>query len=103
VSDQEALVLGHQRVLTEWDSVLFGKEVRLRTIYRDNWVATTCLPGTVHDGTEGELYNVDADPLQQINLWDEPSHRVTRDDLLADMWDHLPTPSSIHREVDAPV
>jgi hypothetical protein len=95
--------LGHERVLTEWDSVLFGKEVRLRSIFRDNWVATACLPGTVHDGTEGELYDMGADPLQQVNLWDDTKHRSTRDDLLADMWDHLPTANPHHREVDAPV
>ena len=46
VSDADAGERGFERVLTEWDSVLFGKIVRLRTITRDNWVATACLPGT---------------------------------------------------------
>ena len=64
----EAVALGHERVITEWDSVLFGKILRLRTICRDGWVATACLPGTVHDGTEGELYDLANDPLQQTNL-----------------------------------
>lgn len=103
MDDGEASALGHERVLTEWDSVLFGKEVRLRTIYRDNWVATTCLAGTVHDGSEGELYDLAADPLQRVNLWNDASHRATRDDLIADLWDHLPTPSGEPRQVDAPV
>ena len=30
-------------------------------------------PGTVHDGTEGELYDLVDDPLQQHNRWDDPS------------------------------
>jgi hypothetical protein len=56
----------------------------------------------VHDGTEGELYNLADDPLQRHNLWDDPSRRAVRDDLIADMWDHLP-PSVERRGVDAPV
>ncbi|NDD97783.1 MAG: sulfatase [Actinobacteria bacterium] len=100
--DSDARQLGHERVLTEWDSVLFGKIVHMRTICRDGWVATTCLPGTVHDGTEGELYNLADDPLQRVNLWDDATHRATRDDLLADMWDNLPA-SVERRGVDAPV
>jgi len=35
VNDGEARELGHERVLTEWDSVLFGKIVHARTICRD--------------------------------------------------------------------
>jgi len=101
-SEDEVRALGHERVLTEWDSVLFGKILHMRTICRDGWIATTCLPGTVHDGTEGELYNLADDPQQRHNLWDDPSRRALRDDLIADMWDHLPTTVE-RRGVDAPV
>ena len=101
-NEDEVRAFGHERVLTEWDSVLFGKILHMRTICRDGWIATTCLPGTVHDGTEGELYNLADDPLQRHNLWDDPSRRALRDDLIADMWDHLPTTVE-RRGVDAPV
>ncbi|MEN9802734.1 MAG: hypothetical protein RLZ37_1859, partial [Actinomycetota bacterium] len=90
------------RVLTEWDSVLFGKIVRMRTICRDGWIATACLPGTVHDGSEGELYDLASDPLQEVNLWDDPSRASLRSELLADMWDNLPV-AGAQRAVDAPV
>jgi arylsulfatase A-like enzyme len=103
VNENEVTELGHERVLTEWDSVLFGKIVSLRSICRDGWVATACMPGSIHDGTEGELYNLANDPLQQTNLWSDPSQKSLRDDLLADMWDHLPTPDAVRRECDAPV
>jgi arylsulfatase A-like enzyme len=102
-NDTEAAALGHERVLTEWDSVLFGKIVSLRTITRGTWVCTATLPGTVHDGTEGELYNLVDDPLQHRNLWNDPAHRATRDDLLDDMWRHFPVTSTERRACDAPV
>ncbi len=63
IDDHDADGRGFERVLTEWDSVLFGVDVHLRTITRDGWVCTTYQPGHSHDGTEGELYDLASDPL----------------------------------------
>jgi arylsulfatase A-like enzyme len=84
-SDPDADARGFERVLTEWDSELFGVAVHLRTITRDGWVCTAYGPGAVHDGSEGELYRLDDDPLQQVNRWDDPGLRAVRDDLVADL------------------
>jgi arylsulfatase A-like enzyme len=43
-----------------------------------------------YDGTEGELYNVDDDPHQFHNRWDDAGYRSVRDDLVAELYDHLP-------------
>ena len=94
---------GPERVLTEWDSELFGVDVHLRTITRDRWVCTAYRPGTVHDGTEGELYDLVDDPLQRHNRWDDPSQRSLRDDLLADLWDSQPVAHDGRIELQAPV
>ncbi|HVM08496.1 MAG TPA: sulfatase-like hydrolase/transferase [Acidimicrobiales bacterium] len=94
---------GPERVLTEWDSELFGVGVHLRTITRDRWVCTAYLPGTVHDGSEGELYDLVDDPLQQHNRWDDPRLRSLRDDLLADLWDNQPAPHEPRLQLQAPV
>jgi hypothetical protein len=103
VNDGEARDLGHERVLTEWDSVMFGKIVHARTICRDGWVCTAMLPGTVHDGSEGELYDLANDPLQHNNLWSSTQHVAQRDALLDDMWSSLPTRVLPLRPCDAPV
>jgi arylsulfatase A-like enzyme len=103
VDDADADRRRFERVLTEWDSVLFGVGVHLRTITRDGWVCTTYQPGTVHDGTEGELYDLADDPLQRVNRWDDPACAAQRDDLLADLWDHQPAPTGRRRRVEAPV
>ena len=56
--DRDADALGHERVLTEWDSVLFGKIVHLRSIHRDGWTCTAALNGTMNTLGEGELYDL---------------------------------------------
>lgn len=103
VDDTDADTRGFERVLTEWDSDLFGVAVHLRTICRDGWVCTAYQPGHSHDGTEGELYDLSADPLQQVNRWSDPACAGIRSDLLADLWDHQPNQVHPLRRVEAPV
>jgi hypothetical protein len=70
---------------------------------RDRWVCTAYLPGTSHDGTEGELYDLVDDPLQRHNRWDDPAMRPLRDDLVDDLWSSQP-PSRLDRLVlESPV
>lgn len=108
----------HERALCEWDSQFPQIGMHLRSIVRDGWLCTTYDPSTggqpngmeeiplmqalfgddlahpikiQYDGTEGELYNLDEDPHQWHNLWDDPARRSVRDDLVADLRDSLPT------------
>ncbi len=101
--DADADARGFERVLTEWDSELFGVAVHLRTICRDGWVCTAYRPGAVHDGTEGELYDLAADPLQRVNRWDDPSLAGLRADLVADLAEHEPPAHDPRLELEAPV
>jgi len=103
VDDGDATDRDFERVLTEWDSELFGVGVHVRTITRDRWVCSAYLRGTVHDGSEGELYDLDDDPLQQHNRWHDPACRSQRDDLVADLWDNQPPPHDPRLQVEAPV
>ena len=57
-------------------------------------------PGGVGIAT-GELYNVDDDPHQFENRWDDPAHRALRDDLVADLYAALPAEER-HLKVMAP-
>ncbi|MEI8238474.1 MAG: sulfatase-like hydrolase/transferase [Actinomycetota bacterium] len=103
IDDTDADARGFERVLTEWDSELFGVGVHLRTIMRDRWVCTAYRPGHSHDGSEGELYQLDDDPLQRVNRWDDPGFASVRSDLVADLWDHQPEQHQPLRRVEAPV
>jgi arylsulfatase A-like enzyme len=102
-SDADADERGIERVITEWDSELFGVGVHLRTIMRDRWVCTTYQKGTVHDGSEGELYDLIDDPLQQHNRWDDSSQRSLRSDLTDDLYANAGLPHQPKLQLEAPV
>jgi hypothetical protein len=57
----------------------------------------------MHDGSEGELYNIVDDPLQRVNRWDDPACAAVKSDLIADLWDHQPAPRAPRIIVQAPV
>jgi arylsulfatase A-like enzyme len=112
-----------ERVITTFDSQFASVGMHLRTIYRDGMICTAYEPSTRdrgghfplmsalwlrgsrvprYDGTEGELYDVRSDPEQWENLWDDPSKRSLRDDLLADLRDHMPEERLPRLRVAAP-
>ena len=90
-------------MLCEWDSQFPGYGMHLRSIYRDGWLFTTYETGGGYDGTEGELYNLDEDPHQWHNRWDDPAARSMRDDLVSDLRDNLPPAHEPRLTVEAPV
>jgi arylsulfatase A-like enzyme len=103
VSSTDATAQRRERVMTEWDSTFNRIDMHLRTIYRDGVLCTAYEPGSLHDGTEGELYVLDDDPLQLHNRWADPARKALRDDLVADLYDSLPPPLLDPRPVVANV
>jgi arylsulfatase A-like enzyme len=108
---------GRERVLCEWDSQFPGYGMHMRSIYRDGWLCTAYERSTagepngleeffaetgmfgggigpmspiVYDGSEGELYDVNADPHQFVNRWDDPDYKSRREELVEDLYDNLP-------------
>jgi arylsulfatase A-like enzyme len=75
---------GRERVLTVFDSA-YRDDLRLRTLYRDGWLVTTY--PAVPDA--GELYDLNDDPYEQANLWDDATYRTWRDELVDDLRTHV--------------
>ncbi len=93
-----------EQVLTEWDSVHGPVEMHLKSIcHRDGWLCTRYGASSLYDGSEGELYNLNEDPEQRVNLWDDEAHASVRTDLVAQLEDVLPPARSPQLERQAPV
>ena len=86
-------------LLTVYEPSTVGQPNGLEKALGD-WVLTSA--GVVYDGTEGELYDVENDPHQWRNLWNDPARRKLRADLVADLYDHLPKPRATPLRVEAP-
>jgi arylsulfatase A-like enzyme len=116
---------GRERVICEWDSQFAQVGMHMRTIWRDGLLCTAYLPSTRdegfdldrvraafgmsgpledirYDGTEGELYDVRADPHQWRNLWDDPAWRARRDALVEELRAHLPPVRTPRLRVESP-
>ena len=89
-------------MLTEWDSQFDDVDMHLQSIARDGWVCTRYERGGIYDGSEGELYDLDDDPLQWHNRWDDPACASLRGDLVADLEDSLPPAREPRLTVEAP-
>ncbi len=103
LDDDDARARHFEEVLTDWDSELFGVEMHLRTITRDGYVCTSYGSGSVHDGSEGELYDLAEDPLQRRNCWDDLSYRTLRDELVAELRARRRGAGAVKRPLEAPV
>lgn len=90
LSDEEGRLQQRERVMTEWESEHGPVNLALKSIYRDGLLCTVYEPGTLYDGSEGELYNLGDDPGALVNLWDDPARRSLRDDLTHDLRTSLP-------------
>ena len=75
-------------MLTEWDSEHGPIDMHLKSIYRkDGWLCTAYETSALYAGTEGELYNLDEDPMQTENLWDcEIEKRTELTEQMKDVW-----------------
>lgn len=92
-----------RQVLTEWDCGHRGTTTRIRSIYRDGLLCSAYEPGTFYDGTEGELYDLANDPRQFENLWDDPSRKQLREELVALLYESLPPMPDAWPTWEAPV
>ena len=90
-SEIDASNHGRAGVITEWDSLHpNGTEVHLQSIVADQMLCTRYEAGTCHDGTEGELYDLAEDPLQRVNLWDDPAAGPRKVELLEALEETIP-------------
>ena len=76
IDDGDASRRSFDATFTEWDSSIFGVDVHLRTVVTGDHLYTEYQPGTVHDGGEGELYDLSDDPLQRVNRFEDPAMSI---------------------------
>ena len=51
-------------------------------VYADGKTLVQCMPSFTYEGTEGELYDMDKDPTQRVNFWDDPAYAGVKKDMI---------------------
>ena len=92
-----------ETVFTEWDSKYEDVSISMRTLYRHGWTISAYNKTSIYEGTEGELYNMNEDPLQWRNLWTDASAKGMKRDLLDDLRARTPKGDTRRRKVEAAV
>jgi len=103
-SEDEAQAQGREMVLTQWDSEHGHIDMHLKTIYHhDGWQLTCYEPSYLYEGTEGELYDMNTDPLQLTNRWQDPGCQVRKRQLREMLYTSLPQFAESRLPRQAPV
>jgi arylsulfatase A-like enzyme len=104
VSEQEAFDQGRDFVLTEWESEHGYVDMRLNSIYeKSGWLCTPYGASYLYSGNEGELYDMNEDPDQLHNRWNDPACRAKREELVGLLEASLPPARTPRLERRAPV
>lgn len=104
-NDADARARSFESTVTEWDSALFGVDVHVRSVVTAEYLYTEYRPGTMHDGSEGELYDLVDDPLQRRNRFGDPALASVRATLCERLAAHEGRPGerAVPGELMAPV
>ena len=73
-SQAEAEEQSREVVFTQYESHTPAASIIMNSMYANNIVCTLYERTKTYDGTEGELYNLEEDPGQLINLWRDPAY-----------------------------
>ena len=104
LTDIEAESQNRDFVLTEWDSEHGPIDMHLKSIYhKDGWLCTCYEKSHLYEGTEGELYDMNNDPDQLHNLWDDPAYQTKKRELTELLYESIPPAMSPGLPRQAPV
>lgn len=92
LSDSDAEQRSFTSTITEWDSSIFGVDVHVRSVLNREFLYTEYGAGTLHEGTEGELYDLADDPLQRVNRFGEARYAAAQAELHELLLDHEARP-----------
>ena len=87
VSEEDAAAQGREHVFTQYESYTYDAQIKMNAVYADGWICNVYERTETYAGTEGELYNVEEDPRQRNNLWDDPAAASMKSRLLKQAFD----------------
>jgi arylsulfatase A-like enzyme len=88
-SQREADNQKREAVFTQYEGHTPDCSIIMNSMYADGRVCVQYLPTFTYDGTEGEFYDLNEDPTQRMNLWEDAAYQSIKMDMLAAIRDNL--------------
>jgi arylsulfatase A-like enzyme len=95
-SQQEAEKQGRESVITQYESHTPEVSIIMNGVYANGMYCVAYEHTVTYDGTEGELYDLEEDPRQRVNLWDDPARLAVREEMRSIIYDTLFTRPQFH-------
>ena len=74
-SQAEADAQSREMVFTQFEGYTPECGIIMDGMFADGKKCVQYLPTFTYEGTEGELYDLEEDPTERVNLWDDPAYQ----------------------------
>ena len=81
-SEEEAQQQGRDHVFCQYEGYTPDCGIVMNGVYADGKTLVQYMPSPTYEGTEGELYDMEKDPTQRENFWDDPSYEGVKEDMI---------------------
>jgi arylsulfatase A-like enzyme len=81
-SQAEADAQGREMVFTQFEGYTPDCGIIMDGVVADNKLCVYYPASPTYEGTEGELYDMEEDPTQRVNFWDDPAYAGVKKDMI---------------------
>ena len=81
-SQEEADAQGREMVFTQFEGYTPDCGIIMDGVVADGKMCVYYPASPTYEGTEGELYDMEKDPTQRVNFWDDPSYAGVKKDMI---------------------
>jgi arylsulfatase A-like enzyme len=81
-SEAEAQQQRRSHVFCQYEGYTPDCGIVMNGVYADGKTLVQYMPSPTYEGTEGELYDMEKDPAQRVNFWDDPAYAGVKKDMI---------------------
>ena len=81
-SEEEAQKQNRELVFCQYEGYTPDCGIVMNGVYADGKTLVQYMPSLTYEGTEGELYDMDKDPMQRINFWNDPAYAGVKKEMI---------------------
>jgi hypothetical protein len=81
-SNEQGDILGHEYTFSQYESHTPDASIIMNSMFANGIKCVLYERTKTYEGTEGELYDLNEDPGELVNLWDDPKYAGVKADMI---------------------